>query len=193
MELIVWRHPRPQGVEGRCIGQVDVPVDRRKAKRLAHRIRHYARRERLFEQQAPVIWTSPLRRSFDVGRVLRSWGWVQRVDARLSELNFGGWDGQAWSQIAKEDIDAWCDNFADARPGEGESVSQLLARCGEFLSARQSELQPQPWCCLVGHAGWISSLMWIRKCHKSMPTATDWPAAIGYLQQVLSTLSAANR
>ena len=176
MELIVWRHPRPKGVEGRCIGQVDVPVDRRKAKRLAHRIRHNARRERLFEQQAPVIWTSPLRRCFDVGRVLRSWGWVHRVDARLSELNFGGWDGQAWSQIAKEDIDAWCDNFADARPGEGESVGQMLERCNDFVEEQQSAQT----CLVVGHAGWMSALDWLTDKPGTAPRAADWPGALKY-------------
>ena len=142
MELIVWRHPRPQGVEGRCIGQVDVPVDRRKARRLAHRIRHYARRERLFEQQQPVVWTSPLRRCFDVGRILRGWGWVHRVDARLRELSFGGWDGRPWATIAKEDIDAWCDNFADAQPGE-------VSRCGSCSRGVGSSLTNNVLCKVV--------------------------------------------
>ena len=39
----VWRHPRPLQVAGRCVGQWDAPVDARKAKRLAHRIRQVAR------------------------------------------------------------------------------------------------------------------------------------------------------
>ena len=125
MELIVWRHPKPQGVQGRCIGQTDVNVDRRKTKRLAHRIRQHARRHHLFAQQKAAIWTSPLRRCFDVGRILRGWGWTHHVDARLGEVNFGAWDGQRWDAISKADIDAWCDNFADARPGGGESVRQL--------------------------------------------------------------------
>jgi alpha-ribazole phosphatase len=184
VELIVWRHPRPKGVEGRCIGQVNVPVDRRKAKRLAHRIRQYARRQRLFEREQAVVWTSPLQRCFDVGRILRRWGWAHRVDARLSEMNFGSWDGQPWSQIAKEDVDAWCDNFADARPGGGES-----ARCGEFISEQQQRAPS----CVVGHAGWISALMWIKKFPQLTPKTTDWPAAIGYLHLMPSISLGINR
>ena len=61
-----WRHPRPDGVAGRCIGHTDVPVDRRRAKRLAHRIRCAARRE----GWPKGVWTSPLRRCADVGRWL---------------------------------------------------------------------------------------------------------------------------
>jgi alpha-ribazole phosphatase len=185
MELIVWRHPRPKGVDGRCIGQVDVPVDRRKAQRLAHRIRHYARRERLFEQQQPVVWTSPLRRCFDVGRILRGWGWVHRVDARLTELSFGDWDGQAWSQIAKEDVDEWCDNFSDARPGGGESVRQLLARCGEFVD----EQGATPVCLVVAHAGWINALRWVSEHRAVDPGAADWPTAIAYSKRFVVTTS----
>lgn len=179
MELIVWRHPKPHGVQGCCIGQTDVTVDRRKAKRLAHRIRQHARRHRLFEQQAAVIWTSPLRRCFDVGWVLRGWGWTHHVDARLSEVNFGAWDGQRWDAISKADIDAWCDNFADARPGGGESVRQLLVRCGEFVK----EQCAQPMCLVVGHAGWISALAWIQQYPHSLPTAEDWSIAKGYMRQ----------
>jgi alpha-ribazole phosphatase len=176
MELIVWRHPKPQGVQGLCIGQVDVPVDRRKAKRLAHRIRHHARRQRLFEREQAVVWTSPLRRCFDVGRILRSWGWMHLVDERLSEMNFGDWDGQAWSQIAKHDIDVWCDNFAETKPGGGESVRQLLQRCGDFVTEQQSERISL----LIGHAGWMNALVWLTDKPHTPPSAVDWPVVSRY-------------
>jgi alpha-ribazole phosphatase len=176
MELIVWRHPKPMGVHGRCVGQTNAPVDHRKAKRLAHRIRQYARRKRLFEQQRPVVWTSPLRRCFDVGRVLRDWGWVQHVDVRLSEMSFGSWDGQPWAEINKADIDAWCDRFADAHPGGGESVHQLLTRCGDFVAERCS----QSICLVVGHAGWISALDWGSSQSGKRPSAANWPPSVTY-------------
>jgi alpha-ribazole phosphatase len=181
MELIVWRHPRPKGVQGRCIGQMNVPVDRRKAKRLAHRIRQYARRQRLFEREPAMVWTSPLRRCFDVGRILRGWGWGHRVDARLSELNFGDWDGRFWAAIAKADVDAWCDNFADAQPGGGESVRQLLARCGEFVDERRAV----PTSLVVAHAGWINALRWVSKPQVADPIAANWPTAIAYSNRFL--------
>lgn len=185
MELIVWRHPKPQGVQGRCIGQTDVPVDRRKAKRLAHRIRQHARRHRFFAQQKVVVWTSPLRRSFDVGRMLRGWGWVHQVDARLSEVNFGTWDGQRWDAIAKADIDVWCDNFAGAQPGGGESVNQLLARCGDFVNEQRS----QSTCWVVGHAGWINALAWGINHPDKAPEAAEWPTPVQYGARTIWALS----
>jgi len=59
MAVLAWRHPRPIGADGRCIGgRTDLPVDARKAKRLAHRIRAVARREGLVREAV----CSPLER-----------------------------------------------------------------------------------------------------------------------------------
>jgi alpha-ribazole phosphatase len=165
MRFAVWRHPLPQDVGGRCIGRSDVAVDRRKAKRLAHRVRQWARRNR-----APrLVITSPQRRAADVGRWLARWGWEHRVDARLSELDFGVWDGRRWSEIGAASVDAWCADFVRHAPGGGEPVAQLLQRCAEFLR--------EPPCCVVGHAGWISAALWLAQ-HEEEPTAARWPAAV---------------
>ena len=92
-----WRHPRTRAAEGRCIGRSDVPVDRRKAKRLARRVDRAARAAGL----PRVVVTSTLRRSAAVGRWLRRWGWIHRQDPALVELDFGRWEGRRWSDIAR--------------------------------------------------------------------------------------------
>ena len=96
----IWRHPRAQGAEGRCIGRTDLPVDRRKAKRLAHRIRRWARQH----GAARVVLTSSLQRATSVGRCLASWGWQHHIDPRLNEMDFGGWDGLRWDSIGAEAV-----------------------------------------------------------------------------------------
>lgn len=158
-------------VAGRCIGRTDVPMDRRKAKRLAHRIRLRARRE----GWRRVVVTSPLMRSASVGRWLASWGWQHRVDARLAELDFGAWDGQHWRDIAASDIEAWTNDFADYAPGAGESLRQLMARCREFIAACGDEPM-----CLVGHAGWINAARWIAAGRMEPGLAAEWPSAVPY-------------
>lgn len=172
-ELTVWRHARPRGVEGRCIGHTDVPVDRRKSKRLAHRIRAWARRH-----DAPrLVLTSPLQRGADVGRWLARWGWRHRLDARLLELDFGAWDGLDWAAIPLAQVDAWCADFSQHRPGGGESVTALLARCTAFIAEA-------PRACVVGHAGWISAALWLERSGGALPRAETWPRALGYGAQV---------
>ncbi len=170
--LSVWRHARPRAVAGRCIGITDVAVDRRKSKRLAHRIRAWAR-----GHGAPrIVVTSGLRRSADVGRWLARWGWRHRIDARLSELDFGAWDGRRWDEIGAAPVDAWCAQFERYAPGGGESVAALLERCAAFIAdpAHAGAV------CVVGHAGWISAALHLRRPGPGAPEAASWPAAVGY-------------
>jgi alpha-ribazole phosphatase len=172
--LAIWRHPLPQGVQGRCIGQTDVAVDPRKTTRLAHRIRHWARCH-----GAPhVVVTSALQRSANVGKKLAAWGWQHHTDARLNEIDFGHWDGLNWDAVGAPALDAWCENFAHHLLGhEGESVQMLLKRCADFMAHPPV---PSPRC-VVGHAGWISAAQYLqRNPAGSLPLASNWPAGVPY-------------
>jgi alpha-ribazole phosphatase len=162
--LYAWRHPRANGAEGRCIGHTDLPVDARRAKRLAHRIRVEARRQGL----PPIVLTSPLHRCLAVGRWLARWGWQHRVDPALAEMDFGNWDGCAWAEISRADIDAWCADFLRYAPGGGESVAALLARVRAF--------DPGPARIVVTHGGWLSAALWSAAHGERTPIALQWPA-----------------
>jgi len=177
MKLVVWRHPRPRDVAGLCLGLTDAPVDARKAKRLAHRIRARARRERT----AQVVWTSALTRSATVGRWLRRWGWRHHIDVRLNELDFGTWDGLPWSRIPVHEIDAWCARFNDTPAGGGESVASLLARCEAFIVAQADKHDGVQ---VVSHAGWINAARWVMAAKPLPHRADEWPAAVGYSSAV---------
>lgn len=165
--LLAWRHPRPEGAAGRCIGAGSpLPLHWRRAKRLARRIQARARRERL----PHCIHTSPLARCRDVGRWLRRWGWRHVVDAALLELDFGAWEGKTWLAIGRPAVDAWCADFAGHAPGGGESLAQLLAR------ARAWQPQTLP-ALLVTHGGWMLARGW---CGAPPARAADWPAPPRY-------------
>ena len=184
LELWLWRHPRPVGAAGRCIGQTDLALDHRRAKRLAHRIRSAARRHGLPHE----VWTSPLRRCAQVGRQLARWGWVHHIDTRLLELDFGRWDGQPWSAVAHAEVAVWEADFAHHAPGGGESLAAMARRCQSFLAQRcaaraASGADPAaagagPAALLVvAHAGWINT----SALHDPATLqAADWPAAPGY-------------
>lgn len=162
--LHAWRHPRADGAQGRCIGRTDLRTDPRRAKRMAHQIRLYARRHALPRS----VVTSPLARSRAVGTWLARWGWLHRVDAALSELDFGQWDGRPWSQVNRDDIDAWCADFEHHPAGGGESVHALLQRVSGFApgSAR----------IIVTHGGWLSAATWLARGAAGPPTSEQWPA-----------------
>jgi alpha-ribazole phosphatase len=169
MDLWCWRHPRAQGAAGRCIGITDLPVEPRKARRLAQRIRATVRREGLLR----VVWVSPLARSRAVGRWLVRWGFACRVDARLAEIDFGGWDGRAWGAVPWAEVQAWEADLRHHAPGGGESLAQLQARVRAFVAERQAAGDRAVL--LVGHGGWITALV-----HPPVAAgrldAAHWPA-----------------
>jgi alpha-ribazole phosphatase len=190
LTLHLWRHPRPQGAEGRCIGQTDIPVDRRRAKRLAHRIRAQARRQ----GWPRVVHSSPLRRCADVGRWLKRWGWRHHTHPALMELHFGQWDGQAWSQISPAEVDAWCADFAALRPGGTESLNELCTRLQNWAMAMA---MPAPLL-IVGHAGCMQALSWMAahpdwaSSAAHQPRADQWAPAPRYLEHLTIPLAPAN-
>ncbi|MDN5566517.1 MAG: histidine phosphatase family protein, partial [Psychrobacter sp.] len=171
MTLYAWRHPKPLAAYGVCLGQTDMAVDARKLKRLAHQIQRYAR----VHQLPKVIWVSPLQRSQKVGRLLTQFGFECHTATELSELNFGAWDGLYWTQIAKHEIDAWCDNFATFAPDNGESLQQLFNRVEGWLTARALENSA---ILAVGHAGWINAAKMITNGQEVPNRAIDWPRAV---------------
>jgi alpha-ribazole phosphatase len=178
--LVVWRHPRPRGVAGRCIGRTDVAVDRRRAKRLAHRIRQAVRKQGL----PRCVFTSPLVRCALVGRLMRRMGFVHRIDPDLLELDFGAWDGRAWADIAMQEVAAWEADFVGHAPGGGEALAALFERAQRFLAR-------QPQGLVVGHAGWITACEWLQANPGVWPTAAQWPRGVGYGRAVWLSLDPA--
>jgi alpha-ribazole phosphatase len=164
----VWRHPRPIGAAGRCIGRTDLAVDPRKVRRLARRIDRFARRNSLVR----VVATSPLARCARVGRALRRRGWTHVINAPLLELDFGAWEGRAWSDIPRAEIDAWVADFAAYRPGGGESLGELLDRAAAWTGEGVGVV--------VGHAGWINARRWLEEHAARMPLACKWPKSVAY-------------
>ena len=104
-----------------------------------------------------------------MGHWLRRWGWTVKVDARLIELDFGAWDGQAWAQIAWTEVEAWQADLLRFAPGGGESLAQLAARVQAFVADADAPRM------LVTHGGWINALLHVPSGLQHL-AAADWPA-----------------
>jgi alpha-ribazole phosphatase len=180
LHMVAWRHPKPLGAAGRCIGQTDLPIDRRKAKRLAHRIRRAARQH----NWPHVVYSSPLQRCAQVGRQLKRWGWRHQVDAALLEMDFGQWEGRAWQDIAAEQLDDWCTHFLDGSPGGGESLSDVFRRAAAWLSAQGAQAlnEATPARLVIAHAGWMQACAWLSTGAPWPTQASQWPQAPRYGQ-----------
>jgi alpha-ribazole phosphatase len=182
LHIVAWRHPKPLGAQGRCIGRTDLPLDRRKAKRLAHGIRRAAR----LHGWPRVVYSSPLQRCALVGRQLKRWGWRHHVDAALLEMDFGSWDGQLWQHIALSQIDQWCADFLGDQPGDGESLRELFERVAAWLSAQALGESPAGQCVpprlVVAHAGWMQACAWLATGQPWPTLASQWSRPPGYGQ-----------
>ncbi|KIG04106.1 histidine phosphatase family protein [Caballeronia concitans] len=122
MDLVLIRHPAVAIDAGICYGQTDAPL-LRDAHESASELT-----ERMRALNVPVCvdgWhASPLRRCASLAQALGS----ARIDARLSEMHFGAWEGCAWDGIDRALIDAWAADIEHARPHGGESLAQFGER-----------------------------------------------------------------
>jgi alpha-ribazole phosphatase len=123
-----------------------------------------------------TLISSPLRRCVRLADAIVTLRPDLRVqhDARLAEMNFGGWEGRPWSAIPREDFEAWTGNFADAPAGgHGESVRAFMQRVAaahdEWLAGKGDAL----W---VTHAGVLRAMTLLHRGVRCPAAAADWPA-----------------
>ena len=136
--LWLVRHAAPLVPPGTCYGALDVPADTAAtqiaAMRLAAALPSFA-----------AVFHSPLQRCEQLAMTIQGLrpDLASKRDARLRELDFGAWEGQPWSAIAKSAIDAWTAAFATHAPGGGESLALMLERVASALqTALQRPAQP---------------------------------------------------
>jgi alpha-ribazole phosphatase len=164
MALTVLRHTRPVA-DGLCYGRSEVdlaPDFATDADALATRL---ARPDR--------IVTSPLarcRRLADhLGARLRA---PVAADPDWQEIDFGRWQGLAWSAVPRPELDAWAADLMHARPHGGESVAMLLARTRRALDRCRAV---PGHTLVVTHAGPIRAAL-----VATGGNAADWHRAIGF-------------
>jgi broad specificity phosphatase PhoE len=98
--------------------------------------------------------SSPLARARETAAILFPTEF--RVDRRLSEMDWGEWEGARLAELRNRQGEAMRENESrglDFRPPQGESPREVQLRIGEFLRAR---LRP---CLAVTHKGVIRAAL----------------------------------
>ena len=144
MQVFLIRHPRPLIEAGVCYGRLD--VDCEDPQPVAARLR--------LPPQTTVV-SSPLRRARRLAEALDP---CFRLDARLSEIDFGDWEGRRWDDIDRESIDAWAADVVNFTPPRAESVADLQRRVIDFAGEIKATVDG-PRVALVTHAGVIRALL----------------------------------
>lgn len=134
--LALVRHPPVSGGAGLCYGRRDLPLAR-PATDLALLV------TRLAPLRGARILASPLSRCWQVAEALgQAWGGPPpRPDARLLELDFGAWEGQAWADVPRASLDAWAADLPGFAPPGGESGASLIARVSSLWTDLWAEIR----------------------------------------------------
>lgn len=153
-EIWLARHAKP-AAHGICYGQSDVAVSLSAAEAASLLRERFAA---LHPAAPSELWTSPWARCRDVADHLgRLWGVPVQVDARLSELAFGAWEGRTFAELEPDErFQFWMRNYETAAPPGGETVAQLMARVSDWLNERGAGDSTGPVLAIT-HAGVVRS------------------------------------
>ena len=146
MRLYLIRHPQPVVASGVCYGSSDLPVNDEECARVCDALLPQLPRE-------TPLFSSPLRRCAELAELLVNTlgNEPPKYDPRLVEMHFGQWEMQSWQALPRAEIDAWANDLAYYRPGNGENVVQVAQRVHAFADQLLTLQLPQA--IIVAHAG----------------------------------------
>lgn len=171
MQLYLVRHPQPEVAPGVCYGRTDLPVAPQ------HLEQALAALLPALPRNLP-LYASPLQRCAVLAARLAT---APLFDARLVEMDFGTWEMQQWQDIPRAAIDAWADDLAHYRPGDGESVLQMAERIATFHADLQRQLGDGGAAIVVCHAG---TMRLLASCHAGLTPLAMALQAAGSAHQI---------
>jgi alpha-ribazole phosphatase len=142
MQCVLIRHPAMLHTQGQCYGRLDVTI-------AADVLQHSA--TQLADLSHLPVYSSPAQRCLQLAQRLSK---QATVWPELQELDFGQWEGLAWDDIPRADLDAWAADIWHYRVGNtGETAHELRQR---WQQAYQQLLALNlPKVVLISHAGLI--------------------------------------
>lgn len=146
--MIFLRHPVTDAPEGLCYGRHEVGWGEGAE----------AQAKRAIAALPPVsaIFTSPrvrCRRLADL--CARETGLAMVEDERLSEYDFGAWEGCNWADIPRAESEPWTENIQHRAPPGGERFIDLIARVREAIAEYPDDAL------VITHAGPIRAVRMI--------------------------------
>jgi len=130
VNLVLLRHTSVKAESGICYGISDVELSENYVCEKNSII------EKLDNSIFDYIYTSPLSRCHRLANDI-SRGKMVVSDWRLSELDFGDWEGQSWDEIYNTVYAMqWFASWRDIPCPNGESLMQMVLRVKDFLSEK---------------------------------------------------------
>lgn len=168
MKLWLVRHAQVLLPPGICYGATDVAADAAATLSAAQAL----------AEALPLglpLRVSPLQRCEQLAQALQGLRpdlAYKTTDAGLAEMDFGDWEGQAWSAIPQKALDAWVADFAHHRFGGRESVAEVMQRVALAWDATRQLGQDAAW---ITHAGVIRAASLLNQGVRQVQRADQWP------------------
>lgn len=122
MEIYLIRHTTPSLSPGLIYGHLDVPLTDT-----------FLQEFEIIKSKLPVVpdivYSSPASRCTLLAEKINT---PIHIDSRLTELNFGEWEGETWDTVNQSELQIWMDDFVNAVVPGGESMAQMSVRVLSF-------------------------------------------------------------
>ena len=141
MRLVLLKHTQTAAGSSICYGDDDVDLADSHREDIANCVQTLPSDEHII--------TSPLTRCHDLAvSAATRLGVSLSIDHRLKEMHFGRWQGCAWDDVPRGELDEWVEDYECASPHGGELLTTVVTR---FVGGGRIML--------VTHAGVIRSIL----------------------------------
>jgi alpha-ribazole phosphatase len=175
MNLWLARHAQPLIAAGVCYGVLDVAADAALTMAAARTLAAHV-------PQNTVCRISPLIRCQQLGAALAtlrpdlSINSSTCTDLRLTEMDFGEFEGHAWATIPKSAVDTWTADFGNHRFGGKESANEVLQRVKAALDDSLAlNANDVVW---ITHAGVIRAIDVYHQGIYQLTSPSEWPREV---------------
>jgi alpha-ribazole phosphatase len=176
MNLWLARHAQPLIPSGICYGATDVIADETLTQQAAQALAKVL-------PLGTLCYVSPMLRCCQLALNLAHLRQDLNInisrcnDARLVEMNFGRYEGQAWADIPKAAMDAWTADFGEHRFGGHESANEVLKRVLAALkdsqtASKNSNTNDVLW---ISHAGVMQAVSLLNQSIFQVSGTIQWP------------------
>jgi alpha-ribazole phosphatase len=173
MTLWVVRHAQPLIAPGTCYGALDMAADAAATQLAAQALAEVL-------PLGAMVRYSTLQRCELLAQYLCGLrpDLTFSPEPRLVEMNFGVYEGTAWADIPRVDLDAWTADFWYHRFGGAESLAELMARVHSVWDedavsqGNTNALRDTVW---ITHAGVARAALLMSRGVDHVDQASQWP------------------
>ena len=147
MEIYLIRHTTPVLTPGLIYGRTELLL-----------CETFMQELNIIKEKLPndfdIVYSSPALRCTELAREITP---DFQTDYRLTELDFGDWEGKTWDTVDQLQLQLWMDDFVNVCVPGGESMVQMHDRVKEFW--QELTVKSEQKIAIITHAGVIRLIL----------------------------------